>query len=246
MKSRSAASAVALCFFGVGCAGPYAGPDKQFAGSLQGAAVGAGGGAVTGFQLGAGTGPGALVGAGLGAVAGGIQGFAHDRMEENMLALANETREERKRAIVHEILTDQYKRRMELHPTREIYPADLFFSGDDVKLKPGGAAIVRELAQLNKTRLAWSRLVIASYVRSRPSTVVNVDTGVEASAPESAYAKHLSEGRARELVDYFVRSGIEPRRLQTRSVVMSEPILVDPDDAPGRYNQAIEIIPLDR
>ena len=110
------------------------GPDKQAFGTLQGAATGAGAGAVTGFQIGAPTGAGALVGAGFGAVAGGIQGIMQDQSEEQLLALSTQTRRERERAMVHEVLREQYARRLELHPTRDLFPADLFFSGDDVSL----------------------------------------------------------------------------------------------------------------
>ena len=76
--SRENAAGVLVLLLLAGCVGPYPGPDKQGAGLVQGAAVGAGAGAVTGSQLAAGTGPGALVGAGVGAVAGSIQGFAKD------------------------------------------------------------------------------------------------------------------------------------------------------------------------
>jgi len=211
---------------------PVAGPDRQVGGSVQGAVTGAGAGAVTGFQVGAGTGPGALVGAGLGAIAGGIQGAVQDRDDDQLLALNAKTRSERELAYAHEILNDQFKRRIELHPTREIYPADLFFHGDETKLKREAAPIVRALASLNKERLPWSRLVVASYVKA-----------VEA---ESEYAKHLAEGRSRELIVYLVRAGIEPRRLVTRAVIINQPLLVDPHDRPERYNQAIELIPIDR
>jgi outer membrane protein OmpA-like peptidoglycan-associated protein len=211
---------------------PYPGPDKQGAGEVSGAVTGAGAGAVTGFHLGVGAGPAAFVGAGIGAVAGGIQGFATDQQEENLLALSAQTQAEREVAMVHEVLNDHYRRRMELHPTRDIFPADLFFDGDNVKLRPEARALVRELAHLNKERLPWSRLAVTSYVR--------------ASDDKSFYAKHLAEKRAREICDYMIRGGLEPRRLVPRAVIIDAPILVDPDDAPGRYNQAVELIPLDR
>lgn len=217
---------------GLGCAGPYHGPDKQFAGTLQGAATGAGAGAVTGAQLAAGTGPGALIGAGFGAVAGAIQGIGKDDVEEDVLLLSKDIRRERSRAVAQEILSEHYQRRVELHPTRDIYPADLFFYGDEVKLRPSAVPIVREMARLNKERLAWSRLVVAAYAK--------------ASDDDSEFARHLAERRSRELCDQFVRAGIEPRRLETRAVVMNIPILIDPYDRPDRYSQAIELIPLDR
>lgn len=216
----------------VSCVGPVHGPDKQFEGELQGAVTGAGAGAVTGFQVGAGTGPGALVGAGVGAVAGGIQGFGKDQLEEDLLALSANTREEREIAVAHEILQDHYKRRMELHPTRDIYPADLFFLGDEVRLCPSGKLLVKEIAKMNKMRAPWSRLVVAVYTK--------------ATDEESEFAQHLVERRSREISDLLVQGGLEPRRIETRGVIMTEPILIDPNDNPARYNQAVELIPLDR
>lgn len=229
---RTFLSLACLCSVVSACAPAMPGPDKQFAGTMQGAAVGAGAGAVTGFQFSAGTGPGAAVGAGFGAIAGGIQGAIKDNTEVQMLELAAETREQRQRAWAQEILTDQYKRRLELHPTREIYPADLFFSGDEAKLRRGADSLVKELARMNKGRVPWTRLVVASYAK--------------AAGGKSAYARALSERRARELVNQFVHAGLEPRRLVARGVVIDAPILIDPDDDPLRYSQAVEIIALDR
>lgn len=223
---------VVVVWMAVGCAPALPGPDKQFAGTLEGAALGAGSGAITGFHVSAATGPGAAIGAGFGAVAGGIQGLMADREEAAMLAVAAQSRGERERARVHEILNEHYSRRLELHPTRDIYPADLFFDGDEVKLRPGAESLLSEIARLNKRRLPWSRLAIASYSK--------VGSG------DSEYARHLNERRSRAVGDSLVRAGIEPRRVVTRAVVIDEPILLDPHDKPTRYNQAIEIIPLDR
>jgi outer membrane protein OmpA-like peptidoglycan-associated protein len=208
------------------------GPDKQALGTLEGAATGAGAGAVTGFQLGAGTGPGALVGAGLGAVAGGIQGAVQDSLDEDLLRLSAEARAERERLYAQEILQEEFKRRVALHPTRDLYPADLFFYGDESKLRPTARPVVRELARLNKERASWSRLVVAAYTKAATS--------------DSEFAQRLGEKRARELVDELVRGGLEPRRLLTRVVVVNEPVLIDPLDRPERYSQAIELIALDR
>jgi hypothetical protein len=85
---------------------------------------------------------------------------------------------------------------------------------------------------MNEFRLPYSRIVIASYAKA-----VN---------PESAYAAHLTEERAKEFVNQLVRAGIEPRRLETRVIVVDAPVLIDPFDDPTRYDQAIEIIPIDR
>ena len=163
MKLLSSFGVLALCLVCSGCVGPSEGPDKQFEGELSGAALGAGAGAVTGFQVGAGTGPGALVGAGFGAAAGAIQGFIRDQTEEDLLALAAETDAARQQSIAHEILSEHYKRRIDLHPTRDIYPADHFFYADSVKLRRCAQPLIREIARMNKQRFAWSRVQVVVY-----------------------------------------------------------------------------------
>ncbi len=224
-------SIVFISSFLLGCAGPYPGPDKQFAGTLSGAATGAGAGAVTGFQVGSGTGPGAVVGAGVGAVVGAIRGSFQDSIEERLLKIARETNEERKKAIAREILADHYSQRLDLHPSRDIYPSDLFFKGDQATLRPEAKTLVSEIAKMNKERLAWSPLIVAVYVRG---------------SEEDGFAANLADRRGKELVNSLVEGGLEPRRLSARSVVVPAPILIDPHDDPLRYNQAVEFIPTER
>lgn len=214
------------------CTRPAPGPDKQFGGMMSGAAMGAGTGAITGFQLGGVTGPGAAVGAGFGAAVGAIQGAGQDLVEDQMFELADATHRERAVSVAQEILADHYARRVELHPTRDIFPADMFFKSDTAVVKPSGRYVLDELARMNKERLTWSRLVVASYVK--------------ASDPQSHFALDLAQRRSNEVVNQLVHAGLEPRRLEARGVVVSTPILVDPSDDPLRYSQAVEIIPLDR
>jgi outer membrane protein OmpA-like peptidoglycan-associated protein len=216
----------------IGCTAPKKGPDRQGEGLLTGAVYGAGMGAVTGAQLASATGPGALVGAGFGAIAGSLTGIAQDNLEDELIKLAEETRQEREAAFAHEVLADHYQRRGELHPTRDIFPADLFFKGDDTKLRPTAMPLVRELVRIHADKLGWSRLAVASYVQST-------------SPDKSLYGKQLSEKRAITLGNAFVRAGMEPRRIEARGVMTSAPILIDPLDDPNRYSAAIELILLD-
>ena len=211
---------------------PSPGPDKQFAGTLEGAITGAGSGMVTGFQFGVGTGPGAAVGAGVGAVAGGIQGFAQDSVEDDLLKTAAKTQTERMRAAAQNIIAENYKRQLELHPTREIYPADVFFADDDVELSTQGKMVLRELAKIDQERLPWSRFIVASYVR--------------ANDKDSVYARYLAEKRSQNIGNFLVGKNFESRRVLGRAVVIEAPIVIDPDDSPERFNQAIEFIPMDR
>lgn len=211
---------------------PVPGPDKMFTGTHLGALQGAGAGAITGAQLSAGAGPGVAVGAGFGAVVGMINGAMADSSEEAEIRLKAGVKKEQQRAFAQQVMAEHFKRRAAIHPARDIFPADIFFAGDSVKMCPSGVSVVQEIARMNEFRLPYSRLIIASYAKA-----VN---------PESGYAEHLTEERAKEFVNQLVRAGIEPRRLETRVVVIDAPVLIDPFDNPTRYNQAIEIIPVDR
>lgn len=212
---------------------PVEGPDKMFSGTAVGALEGAGAGAITGFQASAATGPGAAIGAGFGAAVGAIHGVIKDQTEEQELANSRRIKAEQHRSYAQEALSEHYKRRMTIHPTRDIYPADLFFEGDSAKMCRSGISIVREIARLNESRLPYSRLVIAAYAKS-------------VGGEDSTYIQHLTDKRSREFVNQLVKAGVEPRRLETRSVIVNAPLVIDPRDDPTRYNQAIEIIPIDR
>ncbi len=211
---------------------PTPGPDKQSQGTFYGAATGAGSGAVIGAQIGSvGLTPGATVGASIGAVYGMVAGLGVDALEEDKIRRDLEEKYLRELAWTQEVLTEHYRRRLELHPNRDIFPADLFFEGDSVSLKKDAELLVSELAHLTKHRMPWSRIAIASYVTSADA--------------DSDYSKYVTSRRAREIAKHFVRSGFDPRRVVTQPVTMPEAILVDPYDSPHRYRQAIEIIPLD-
>ncbi len=228
-------ASLALAAAAAGCSPakePVPGPDKTFTGTHMGALQGAGAGAVTGAQLSAGAGPGVAVGAGFGAVVGLINGVMADSSEEAEIRLKKGIKKEQKRAFAQEVMAEHYKRRAAIHPARDIFPADIFFSGDSVKMCPSGVSVVEEIARMNEFRLPYSRIIVASYAKA-----VN---------PESTYAEHLTEERAKEFVNQLVRAGIEPRRLETRVVVVDAPVLIDPFDNPTRYDQAIELIPVDR
>lgn len=211
---------------------PKPGPDKQGLGVIYGTMLGAGSGAVTGFEVAAASGPGAWVGAGFGAIYGMISGMGLDALEEDQLRRLSEEQAMREQAYAQEVLAEHYARRLELHPDRDIYPADVFFDSDGVTLRDDAALVIRELARLSHQRMPWSRLVITAYVTSQDE--------------DSTYASYLTERRAEAIALNLVRSGIAPQRLATRAVTLAEPVLVDPYDQPDRYRQAIEITPIDR
>jgi outer membrane protein OmpA-like peptidoglycan-associated protein len=137
----------------------------------------------------------------------------------------------RELAWVQEVLAEHYARRLEIHPNRDIFPADWFFHGDSVKLKPEAYLLVSEIAKMQKQRVPWSRIVVAAY-NTAPS--------------ESKYSEFLTKNRAKSIARQFITSGVEPRRVMTRALTLDAPVLVDPDDHPFRYKQAIEIIAIDK
>ena len=212
---------------------PVPGPDKQGMGTVLGAAMGAGSGAVTGAQLSAGAGPGALVGAGIGAAFGMVSGFGRDRVEELQIATREEQRRTEALLQVQKLLADHYERRLELHPNRDIFPADLFFADDASEIRDESLLLVRELAKMTKKRMPWSRIVVVSYL------------SIGEGDGDSKYAQWLNRKRAEQIALEFVRSGIEGRRLSIRAVTLSEPLLLDPYDSADRFRQAIEIVALD-
>ena len=221
-----------VCVTLVACTTPRPGPDKQSQGALLGALSGAGTGAITGAQVASATGPGALIGAGFGIVFGGIQGAVQDSFEEDLMQVARDIRRERARAFAHEVLAHHYERKKEIHPSRDIFPADMFFQPDEIVLRPSALPILEELVAIHRDRFGWSRFRVYSYVKSKD---VN-----------NEYGRYLAERRAEELGNQLARFGIEPRRIRVQGVLVSEPILVDPlDPDPLRYGAAIEFAPVD-
>lgn len=211
---------------------PVPGPDKSALGLATGAALGTGAGAAAAHHLTHAAGPeGALIGLGFGSIYGLVSGFSHDLIEENQLYRLDQQQVLRDMIWAQDLLSQHYQRRIELHPSRDIFPADWFFDGDSSDLKPQAEVLVNQIASLTQQRMPWSRIVIASY-----STSVD---------PESTYSKYINRRRAAKIARGFVVSGVEPRRIFTKSITMPDPVLVDPHDDPARYKQAIEIIPLD-
>ena len=205
------------------------GPDKQAEGFWQGAILGAGSGAITGLQYSSGAGPGAFIGAGLGAAYGLIAGMGLDAIEERQIKTQEEVDYLKKVTWAQEILSEHYQRRLELHPSRDIFPSDLFFDGDSDKVKGEALVLLEVFADFLKYRKQGSRLMIASYVTSKSSD----------------YSRYLSGKRAKGIALALVKYGIDPRRLGTRGLVLDAPILIDPDDDPLRFTQAVEFVYID-
>jgi len=215
-----------------GCVVPRKGPDKEASGRLVGALTGAGAGAVTGFQLGAGTGPGAAVGAGVGALAGGVRGAIQDVQEDEELRLAHTIQQAERRSTAQHLIAEYYNKRIQWHPGRDLYPADVFFEEDRVVLSDDGKAVIDEFGMMNKERFPWSRFGVVVYVKSNQK--------------DSSYAKYVAEHRALEIANRLIKAGLEPRRVEAHGKIVTEEVFRDPDEIGQRYAQAVEFIPLDK
>lgn len=228
-------AALAVSGAAIGCSpftlDPVPGPDKQAVGTYGGAALGAVSGGVIEKQLYGSITQGSFIGAAFGAIYGLFSGLGVDLLEEDALRRFDELRKAREMAWVQEVLAEHYARRLELHPNRDIFPADWFFETDHSELRPEAVVLAQEVGKLAQRRAPWSRIVITAYVTT-PSH-------------DSTYAQYLSKKRAQEIALQFIRAGVEPRRVLTESLTIDQPILIDPEDHPDRYRQAIEIVAVD-
>jgi outer membrane protein OmpA-like peptidoglycan-associated protein len=85
--------------------------------------------------------------------------------------------------------------------------------------------------------MPWSRLRIVNYIKSQDST---------AGERTDAYATQLALDRSKALMNEFIKNGIDPRRIEAKAMIIDMPLVLDPKDHPARYNQAVEITPVDR
>ncbi len=210
---------------------PIPGPDKQAVGTWGGIAAGAVSGAVIEKQLYGSVTRGSFIGAAFGGIYGMFSGLGVDLLEEDQIRRSIELQRARELAWVQEVLAEHYVRRLELHPNRDIFPADWFFETDHSELMPQSVILAQEVGKLAQRRSPWSRLVVTAYVSTADKN--------------STYAQYLSKKRAQQIALEFVRAGVEPRRVMIESFLVDAPILIDPDDDPDRYRQAIEISAID-
>lgn len=211
---------------------PVPGPDKQGLGLLAGGLLGAGSGMITGAQLAAPSGPGAVIGAAFGAVWGSLHGLGIDLLEEEELRLLQEVDRLHQEIWVQNVLISYYDKKKEIHPDRDIFPADEFFIGDSVNVSYEGRILARAIAQRYLTiGNPASRLMITSYQTSRTKG--------------STYHTYLGKRRVQSIAREFVLAGLEPRRFMLKSVQLGEPLVDDPYDYSLRYSQAVEFSVLD-
>jgi outer membrane protein OmpA-like peptidoglycan-associated protein len=161
-----------------------------------------------------------------------VRGAVQDAQEEEELRLARAIEQAEQRSAAQHLIAEYYNKRIQWHPARDLFPADVFFEEDKVVLSDSGKAIVDELGIMNKERFPWSRFGVVVYVKS--------------NRKDSTYATYIAEHRALEIVNRLIRAGLEPRRVEAHGKIVSEEVFRDPDEVGQRYAQAVEFIPLDK
>jgi hypothetical protein len=205
---------------------PVPGPDKQGIGLLTGGLIGAGSGMITGAQLSAPTGPGMAIGAAFGAVWGSLHGLGLDLIEEEELRLLAEVDRLHEKIWVQNALISHYEKKKDLHPDRDIFPADEFFTGDGVEVSRGGSLLAHAIAKRYMLASPSSRVLITSYHATH--------------GKNSEYTSYLGKRRAQAIARELVAGGLEPRRFILKSVHIGAALVDDPYDDPARYTQAVE------
>ena len=210
---------------------PIPGRDKQGAGLISGAIMGAGSGMLTTGHLLASSGPGAFIGMGFGALWGSVYGLGLDVLEEEDFLILDQIAEtDLEVAAQYEIL-EHFELKNDLHPGRDIFPADVFFKNGDTKISNTGDAVAQLFSTILSKRSPSSRIEIIVYQVSKDKA--------------SSYASYLGKKRSLEIGNSLVRAGIEPRRIVFKSITIDQPLVLDPFDAPERYYQAVEFALMD-
>ena len=210
---------------------PIPGRDKQGAGLLSGAIMGAGSGMITGGQFAASVGPGAFIGMGFGALWGSLYGLGIDVLEEEDLYILSQVARNEDEVAAQYILLEHFELKSELHPGRDIFPADVFFKKDEVSLSRSGNAVAQVFSKMLAKRNPASRIEIIIYQVSKDEN--------------STYAKYLGRKRGVAVGNALVKAGIEPRRLVFKSITLDNPLVFDQYDRAERYYQAVEFALVD-
>lgn len=213
------------------CSPRYTNLDKQ-SDLFVSQALGLGAsGAITAIKLG----NPAAIGAGVGLATAGllssIQSFAVARVEESLLKLESDAHFLLRSAVGQQILVSYLDIKRQYHPNRDIFPASLFFHPDSTTLTFEGQSLLTEIYNLNKDRAPWSRFGVISYVTT--------------SDKNNEYSNDLVVRQTKEIGNYLLKLGLNPRRITLLGAFTNRPIVNVPPEIQSEYFNCIEFVPLD-
>lgn len=188
-------------------------------------------GAITAIKLG----NPAAIGVGVGVASAGllsaIQSYAVSRVDESLLKLESDVAFLLKSAVGQQIIVSFLDVKQKYHPNRDIFPASVFFNPDSTTLSFEGQSLLTEIYNLNKNRAPWSRFGIISYVTT--------------SDKNNEFSNDLVIRQTKEIGNYLLRLGLNPRRITLLGAFTDRPIVNAPPEIQSEYFNCIEFVPLD-
>ena len=204
-------------------------PDKTAAGTVLGAAWGAGAGAIVGNQIeGTNTGPGMAVGAGFGAVSGAMAGYTADTIEDEQARLDEELTDVRIQNIANqqEIASMQDRLDRAVSENRNPQVFQIYFDADETGLKSGTTAMLENIADAIRTSASAYRITVSGHTD---------DSG------KPDYNERISEARARTVAAYLASRGISMDQIAVKSFGSTRPVASNDTPAGRQLNRRVEI-----
>jgi outer membrane protein OmpA-like peptidoglycan-associated protein len=164
LSIRSTVSISLLAFFMLGCSNPQPGPDKTAAGMVLGAGWGAGSGVIIGHQLDV-PGEGAAIGAGFGAVHGAITGAGYDMAEGAILKEKRELASLKVQNLANTRELAQIQAKLDDAAVGDVGGGvyQVFFDLDATSLKAGSVANVQTIADSLKRSPAAYKINVVGH-----------------------------------------------------------------------------------
>lgn len=205
------------------------GPDKTVAGSMLGAAWGAGTGAVAGNQVSA-TGDGAAIGAGIGLVGGAITGAGLDITEEQELenqrqldGLKVQVASNQQELIgIQDTLDERSQTLYNTAPGYEIY-----FDPELASIRAGSAAQLQRVADSIKLNPYVSQVEVHGHSDDMGDTERNM---------------RLSEARARTVASFLAQNGVSMDHINIVAHGAERPVASNENEAGRQLNRRAEIV----
>ncbi len=214
----------------VGC-GANPGPDKSIAGSMLGAAWGAGAGAIVGNQVNN-TGPGAIIGGSLGLFAGLTTGIGLDMAEGTELEEARQLASLRLQVAGSQAKLRELQQALDvgLDPGAKVFSGfQILFDRDRASLRNGAVAQLQWYAESLKTDPYIKQIEVHGH---------SDDMG------DLARNRRLSEARARTVASFMISQGISADMIKVISHGSERPLGSNDSDTGRQLNRRVEVVPL--
>jgi outer membrane protein OmpA-like peptidoglycan-associated protein len=209
------------------CSVPEPGPDKTAAGTLLGAAWGAGAGAVIGNQVNS-TGAGVAVGAGFGAVGGMIAGASQDAAENAMIDQDQKLAALKVQTFANQMELERIQAKLDTPqgPLKVNTVYQVFFDDDATSMRTGAIENLEAIAESIKSNPYVGTISVVGHTD---------DTG------NTEYNDKLALARATSVAGYLAARGIPLDRIKTTGVGASKPIANNATPTGRQLNRRVDV-----